>query len=764
MSANIPLQVAFYLNLLLKFFGFSKNPSWKVARGLKTIKKTQPLKIQSWEAITEDSQFTHELNFWWPGWYMLELTVNHDQPSGTATFYFDRGKGLSEDDRIDIPLKQDKLCKRLVYISRATRSIRFDPLSTPGQFTIVACRFVWLTPRFALIRLLRRIAAMHPDYNGTPHDLLLNELKAEALGRQLDWKEWIQSRYQETFNYSRIESSYPHWLKKQADKPVSSEQVNKLKHKPLISILVPVFNTPPNLLQACVDSVRGQSYPNWQLCIADDCSTSTKTRETLAALDKLDVRINVVWRTENGHICAASNSALEIARGEYCALLDHDDELAEDALYHVAAAINASPEAMLFYSDEDKLDQLGNRCDPHFKPQWNPDLILSQNYVCHLGVYSTQRLRSIGGFRIGYEGSQDHDLVLRFTHGLSAAQIIHIPRVLYHWRAIAGSTALASTEKSYTHHSGLAAVQNYLEANYPDANAQLGKVPNSYRVVWPIPQPAPLVTLLVPTRDAVEILQPCIDAILEGTEYRNFELIILDNESRCEQTLRYMDEVQQRDTRVRVESWHQPFNYSAINNFGVSLARGSIIGLINNDIEPINGDWLTEMVGQVSRPDIGCVGAKLYYPNHTIQHAGVILGIGGVAGHSHKYLPRGEYGYFSRLQLVQNLSAVTAACLLVRKSVFEQVGGLNERHLAVAFNDVDFCLKVRAAGYRNLWTPYAELYHHESVSRGDEDSPEKKARFQREIDYMRRTWGRELDQDPAYNPNLTLAFEDFSLR
>jgi GT2 family glycosyltransferase len=291
-----------------------------------------------------------------------------------------------------------------------------------------------------------------------------------------------------------------------------------------------------------------------------------------------------------------------------------------------------------------------------------------------------------------------------------------------------------------------------------------GQLPFSAHVRWPFGEKPPLVSLLVPTRDGVDILKPCVDRILSLTRYRHFELLILDNQSTCPQTLAYLADVEARDSRVRVLRWNHPFNYSAINNFGVRHANGDIIGMVNNDIEPINGDWLSEMVGQVLRPDIGCVGAKLYYPNGTLQHGGVILGLGGVAGHAHRFFPRQAEGYCGRLKLTQNLTAVTGACLLVRKDVFEEVGGLNEQKLAVTFNDVDLCLKVYKAGYRNLWTPYAELYHHESISRGADNTPKKRTRRLREMAYMRRTWSDLLNHDPAYNPNLTLAYEDFSLR
>ncbi len=339
---------------------------------------------------------------------------------------------------------------------------------------------------------------------------------------------------------------------------------------------------------------------------------------------------------------------------------------------------------------------------------------------------------------------------------------MHIPRVLYHWRTIEGSTALASGEKSYTTDAGIKALRDYFANQQPGVEVDAGLVPNTYRVRYPIPEPAPLVSLLIPTRDRRSLTETAVRSILEKSTYTNFEILILDNGSVEADTLEFFRQIQLEDRRVKVLAYDFPFNYSAINNFGARHARGSVIGLVNNDVEVINPEWLTEMVSQCLRPEIGCVGAKLYYSNDTVQHGGVILGIGGVGGHSHKHFPRHHPGYFSRLLLTQSLSAVTAACLLIRKEIFEHVNGLDEENLHVAFNDVDFCLKVREAGYRNLWTPYAELYHYESISRGAEDSPEKIARFTREVNFMKSKWGKHLEVDPFYSKNLTKDREDFS--
>jgi O-antigen biosynthesis protein len=539
--------------------------------------------------------------------------------------------------------------------------------------------------------------------------------------------------------------------------------ITQMKNPPLISVIMPTYNVKPKLLTEAIRSIQNQLYPNWELCIADDASTDAAIRPLLENYSRNDKRIKVVFRENNGHISAASNSALELVTADWVALMDHDDMLPEHALYYVAKTILNHPDAGMIYSDEDKIDEFGKRFSPHFKSEWNPDLFFSQSYVSHLGVYRKNILDEIGGFRVGLEGSQDYDLLLRCLPYLKDDQIIHIPKILYHWRMVEGSTALSSGEKNYTTDAGIKALQDYFSSQSEVVTVDAGPVPNTYRVHYPVLQPEPLVSLLIPTRDGREITEICVRSIITKSTYSNFEILILDNGSVQDDTLAFFEAIQLEDARVKVLRYDHPFNYSAINNFGAKHAQGEIIGLVNNDIEVISPEWLTEMVSYAVRPDVGCVGAKLYYNNDTLQHGGVILGIGDVAGHSHKHYPRAEFGYFSRLLLRQTISAVTAACLLVRRDVFEQVGGLDELNLKVAFNDVDFCLKVREAGYRNVWTAYAELYHHESISRGAEDTPEKISRFQKETKFMKNKWGSALVQDPYYSPNLTLQYEDFSL-
>jgi GT2 family glycosyltransferase len=542
------------------------------------------------------------------------------------------------------------------------------------------------------------------------------------------------------------------------------QRIEQLEFRPLISIVTPVYNTPVKILDKAIWSVRRQLYSNWELCIADDKSPNQEVKDLLLRHAEQDNRIKLVFRDTNGHISLASNSALELATGEFVGLLDHDDMLPEHALYYVAQAINDNPDVQLLYSDEDKIDKQDRRFTPHFKSDWNPDLFFTNNYFCHFGIYRRDLLTKVGGFRTGVEGSQDYDLVLRCLCHVQSCQITHIPRVLYHWRALDGSAAKGPEEKDYTTEAGLKALCDYfVSLGRNDCAIEKGPLPNTYRVHYPVPTPAPLVSLVIPTRDRLGLLEPCVRSILDKTTYTNYEILIIDNQSVEPETLKFFSRLQEEESRVRVLPYNHPFNYAAINNFGVNHANGEIIGLINNDTQVISPDWLTEMVSHACRPEIGCVGAKLYFGSDTVQHAGVITGLWGGAGHSHRGFPRRAYGYFARLVVAQNLSAVTAACLLVRRKIYEQAGGFNEHNLTVAFNDVDFCLRVREAGYRNLWTPYAELYHYESETRGYDYTPEKRERFCAEINYMKAVWGDKLLNDPFYNPNLTLERDDFSL-
>jgi GT2 family glycosyltransferase len=421
--------------------------------------------------------------------------------------------------------------------------------------------------------------------------------------------------------------------------------------------------------------------------------------------------------------------------------------------------INLNSDVRLIYSDEDKIDESGRRFAPYFKCDWNRDLFYSYNFITHLSVYYTAILREIGGFRPGVEGAQDYDLALRYIEHIDTTQIHHIPRVLYHWRAHAESTAQSEDAKSYAMHAAKQALNEHFQRQ--KLNARVEIINYGYRVHYALPDIPPMVSLIVPTRNGLQLIRMCVESIIAKTTYPNYEILIVDNGSDDPETLQYF-ETFRSEPKIHVIREEQPYNFSALNNFAVKFAQGQLVGLINNDIEVSSPEWLSEMVSIALQTGVGAVGARLWYPNDTLQHGGVVLGLGGIAGHSHKHLPDYHPGYCCRAVLIQSFSAVTAACLIIRKDIYEEVGGLNERDLKIAFNDVDFCLRVREAGYRNVWTPYAELYHHESATRGIEDTLDKQERFAEEIRYMKQRWGDALSYDSAYSPNLTLDHEDFS--
>lgn len=694
------------------------------------------------------------------GWYVVHVLMSCKKRKSISRIYADYGTGFSEQGSYNLKITNNQLCSRIIYFSENVTSLRFDPLEYPGHFSVHAFQIRKLSEGDARkeLTLLSKQLEITSEVT-TPKS---------SLSSSLESTHDLYKRYSESLAVDNVDSTYTDWIENielstSASREDAQILIAKLKKNPKISILLPTYNSNISLLEECIESVLSQSYENWELCIADDASTNPSVAEILSSYAKKDGRIKYTIRRKNGHISRCSNSALALATGDYCALLDHDDLLATNALLHVAVAINENDGCKIIYSDEDKVDIKGTRFDPHFKSDWNPELFYSQNYISHLGVYQTSLLKKVKGFRTGVEGSQDYDLILRCLEHVEAQQIVHIPHILYHWRVLEGSTAMDAGEKSYTSDAGVKALKHHFAKVNRSIRVELGPAPNTFRVRWPIPKSPPLVSLLIPTRDRRSLTEVAVRSILEKTSYKNFEIIILDNGSVEPETLEFFAEIQLEYENVKVIKYDFPFNYSAINNYGAKFAKGKLIGLVNNDVEVINEEWLTEMVSYAIRKEIGCVGAKLYYSNDTIQHAGVICSLGGVAGHSHKHFDRHHPGYFYRLKLPQTLSAVTAACLLIRKEVFEEVQGLDEENLKVAFNDVDFCLRVRAAGYRNMWTPYAELYHYESISRGAEDSPEKIRRFQSEINFMKSRWSEILDRDPYYSPNLTKDREDFSL-
>jgi O-antigen biosynthesis protein len=560
-------------------------------------------------------------------------------------------------------------------------------------------------------------------------------------------------------NGPNLFAGYKKWISKNEklgdhDRHLIRAHIASFVAKPKFSILMPVYDTSPQYLREAIDSVASQLYPEWELCAVDDASPSAEVRQILLAYAERDSRIKVRFRKTTGGISANSNTTLEMATGEWIVLMDHDDTLAEHALYLVAEAINRNADLAIIYSDEDHIDENGRRSNPYFKPDWDYDLFLGQNLINHLGAYRTDLARQVGGFREGLEGSQDWDFALRVLEkGGGCAGVYHIPFVLYHWRQTARTFSNSSLTRAVN--AACQTVSDHLRRTAQAAEVTpLGQ--SSYlKIKRLLPVPRPLVSVIIPTKDQYELLQKCIDGLVSRTDYGPVEFVIVDNGSSEPNACDFLRNVRSRRGFTVVED-DGAFNFSRLVNRGVAASLGEICVLLNNDVDVINADWLDELVVHALRPEVGVVGAKLYYPDDTLQHGGVILGIGGVAAHQHKFAPREAHGYFGRLKLVHGLSCVTAACLAFRRAIYDEAGGLDEEHLTVAFNDVDFCIRVRQAGYKIVWTPHAELYHYESRSRGYDTTPKKASRFAAETNYMRTNWSNVLDNDPFYNPNLSL--------
>lgn len=529
-----------------------------------------------------------------------------------------------------------------------------------------------------------------------------------------------------------------------------------------ISIAVPVYRTPEVFLREMVGSVKRQTYPYWELCIADGSPEEEGLRQMLLQYAKEDDRIVVRILEKNLGIAGNTNAALEMATGEYIGLLDHDDFLEPDALFWIASQMEGTDWPDLLYTDEDKTSQDGSKYfQPNFKPDYNPDLLRSNNYICHFLVAERDLVARAGGFDSRYDGAQDYDFILRCTE--KAGKIVHIPRVLYHWRTHPQSTADNPISKQYAYDAGKRAIEAHLaRVGETGCTVERKKDFGFYRVHYPV-KGAPRISVIIPNKDEKEMLQKCLESIQAKTTYENYEIIVVENNSKTGEIFSYYKEIDGRNG-VHVVYWDREFNYSAINNFGVEKASGEYLLFLNNDVEIISENWLEELLGHCQREKTGIAGARLYYPDDTIQHAGIVIGIGGVAGSVFVGQKRSHTGYMHREALQQDLSAVTAACMMVRRPVFEAAGGFEEK-LAVAFNDVDLCLKVRELGYLVVYDPYAELYHYESKTRGAEDTPEKVRRFQSEIEYMRSRWTEILKNgDPYYNRNLSLKKWNYSLK
>ena len=545
------------------------------------------------------------------------------------------------------------------------------------------------------------------------------------------------------------------------EETLETQRKQKFDYSPLISIAVPAYQTPVEFLRQMIESLIVQTYSNWELCIVNASPDNEEMQKVLAEYSAGDSRVRFCNLKENLGIAENTNRAFAMAKGEFVGLLDHDDLLAPNALYEIVKILQDHPQADALYTDEDKVTtELDEHFQPHLKPDFNLDLLRSNNYICHFFVVRKSIVEKAGGFRKEFDGAQDYDFIFRCTE--NAGEVLHVPEILYHWRTHKASTADNPASKMYAFEAGKRAIEAHLERTGTEGEVSHTQDLGFYRVKYPV-QGKPLVSVIIPNKDEKETLQTCLEMLEKNTGYQNFEIIIVENNSTTDEIFRYYKELS-GNRKIHLLRWGKEFNYSAINNFAVAHAKGEYLLFLNNDVKSINPDWLEEMLGVCQRPEVGGVGAKLIYPDNTIQHAGCVIGMGGIAGHMFVDMPADHTGYLHKASLLQDMSAVTAACLLMKKEVFEQAGGFTEE-LAVAFNDVDLCLKVRKNGYLIVYDPYVKLYHMESKTRGAEDSKEKVRRFQTEIEYMRCHWIDILKNgDPCYNKNLSLTKWNYSLK
>jgi GT2 family glycosyltransferase len=559
------------------------------------------------------------------------------------------------------------------------------------------------------------------------------------------------------------DADYRRWLARHRLTPDTTAalatMVDTLDWHPVITVLTPVFNTDPRLLRECVASVTSQIYPHWQLVLVDDASTRPETREVLQTIDGSDPRICVVWRATNGHISRASNDGLAAATGDFIALLDHDDTLAPEALALVAQRLAHEPDLDFIYTDEDKLDVMGGRCDPYFKPDWSPDHFLNFMYTNHLMVLRRSLVSEVGGFREGYEGSQDYDLALRVITRTS--RVGHVPHVLYHWRQIEGSTAAGGDAKPWAHQAARRALEDHVARTEPDSEVVALPTPGLFRVVRPV-RGTPRVSLVIPSADLtrvvngrrVRLLAHLLNSVAERTTYRNLEVVVCDNGTMCDESRTALERLPHV---LHSYSAPPPFNFAHKLNVTASHASGDYLLLLNDDIEVVTPGWIEAMLEYAQDPNIGAVGTRLLYPDGRLQHIGVLMGVGGIAGHAFHQHPGDHPGYFGSARGVRNYSAVTAACMMTHRRHFDALGGFDER-LAIDFNDIDYCLRLRRHGLRVVYTPYAELIHLESSSMPDRQW------YPDAVQHMRSVWGHIIDNDPCYNPNLTRQHADYRLR
>jgi GT2 family glycosyltransferase len=705
---------------------------------------------RSWEATGPDPAF--ELVPTEGGlpssWVLVDFRVEVDGEVSPPLLYVDEGAGYTEGTCLQLPRPANGHLCAIMLLPERGRALRLDPMERPGTFRLGPLRM----QKIGRIELgMRTLAPVVGRLLREPRHI--PSAMRRAFGRL--WAGGLQGIKDQLVGQGAPVDDYTQWVREfdtldESDRRQILRRIRHMPHRPRLSILMPVYNTDERWLRRAIDSVESQLYPDWELCIADDASTSPYVRHVLEESAARDPRIKPVFRQNNGGISEATNSALAVATGEFVVLLDSDDELPSHALYVMAEEMNAHPGAHLFYSDEDKVDEQGRRFDPFFKPDWSPDFIVSQNYFCHLGVYRTALVRSVGGFRSATEGSQDYDLVLRCASLTEPANIRHVPFILYHWRAIASSGAADPRAKSFAERAAVTALEDHFVRHHARVEVSVGEFPNLYRVRYRLPDPPPLVSVILGFGDG-RLLWRCIRTLLERTSYPRLEVIVTSGMTAEEAPREGLN-----DGRVRMVWHHEAATAGVTSNLAAREGKGTVLVFLSEQLEVADGDWLNELVSHAVRPEIGVVGGRLLYANGTLQDAGIIVGLRGVAGHLHRGLPEDSAGYFGRAKIMHGVSAVTAACLAIRKRVFDEVGGFDEENVPDTFGDLDICLRVRVAGYRNLWTPYAELrYQASSACPPSSDLAGRKA-GQEEFDFLRRRWEHMLPHDPYHNPNLSL--------
>lgn len=683
------------------------------------------------------------------GWYYFETALTNNNGNRDANLYCMNGDGIEH--TIPIPSNLRGSVREVIFIPKGTVALFWSPTASFGYFSqsgILVHKITWFE---SYVRRLFRIIFDYQHFKD--HSTILSVIFEVFFDVQKGYLRTADIRINRLMgnDYEAFIRKHDNLSKKQLNALV--KEIESWKEMPLLSLVYHVSGDNFLLFKATLHSILQQYYSHWELFIEiDTLSMESDVVSRIRDITKWDNRIRLYEAT-----FFEANAFLDTCQGSHVLYVEEYDRLHPKALYRVAQVLLKQPEAKIIYSDSDFIDTLGTRSDPCFKPDWNVELLCSGDYIGNMCFYDVNTIRKMGGIRNDFIGAQYYDLTLRMINVIDQKEIVHIPKVLYHQYRISDTT---KTGRISSHWMGKKALQSFFDTT--EVQILDGITETFYRIVYPLPTNSPLVTIIIPTRDRVDILKMCIESIIKYTSYPRWEIIVVDNGSVEPQTHSYFKEIS-CDSRIHVYQYDKPFNYAALNNFALLYAKGELLTLLNNDIEILSEGWLSELVSHALRSEVGVVGAKLLYPDGVVQHAGVFIGIGGVAGHGHKYIKDDDVGYCHRAVLVQNVSAVTGACLCVRRDIYEAVGGLDE-NLAVAFNDIDFCLKVRDLGYNNVYTPYSKLIHHESISRGHDDTSKKYALFLKEFDYMKNRWGDKLKNDPAYNPNLTHDFENFGWR